>query len=253
MMNWSFQLYSARKFTPWEDVLAMVAEAGYAEVEGFGALYADIEPARLRELLDRSRLIMPTGHFALDLLESDFTGAEKIAKTLGITTMVCPFLMPEKRPGDAAGWRDFARKLETVGQRCRHAGFGFAWHNHDFEFVSLADSTIPQKIILEEAPSIGWEIDVAWVIRGGSDPNEWIGRYGSRIVAVHVKDIAPAGENADEDGWADVGHGTVDWPGLLESLRAKTPARHLIVEHDNPGDAARFARRSIASLRAFQE
>ncbi|TGW05284.1 sugar phosphate isomerase/epimerase, partial [Mesorhizobium sp. M2D.F.Ca.ET.145.01.1.1] len=35
-MNWSFQLYSARNFLPWTDVLEMLGKLGYAEVEGFG-------------------------------------------------------------------------------------------------------------------------------------------------------------------------------------------------------------------------
>ena len=58
-------------------------------------------------------------------------------------------------------------------------------------------------------------------MRGGADPLDWIDRYGARIVAVHVKDIAPAGECADEDGWADVGHGTIDWPAIWKRLGAK--------------------------------
>ena len=79
-------------------------------------------------------------------------------------------------------------------------------------------------------------MDVAWVIRGGADPLKWIADYGQRINAVHVKDIAPAGENADEDGWADVGHGTVDWRGLIKTLKEKTPAKFYVMEHDNPSD-----------------
>jgi sugar phosphate isomerase/epimerase len=108
-------------------------------------------------------------------------------------------------------------------------------------------------VILDEAPGIGWEIDVAWVVRGGGNPTDWIERYGPRIIAVHVKDIALPGERADEDGWEDVGHGTINWRKLMAMLEAKTPARSFIVEHDNPSDAARFARRSIATLSAFQE
>ena len=65
-------------------------------------------------------------------------------------------------------------------------------------------------------------MDVAWVVRGGADPLPWIDRHGKRIVAVHVKDIAKPGEGKDEDGWSDVGHGTMDWAGLLKALRAKT-------------------------------
>ncbi len=48
-------------------------------------------------------------------------------------------------------------------------------------------------------------MDVAWVVRGGADPLDWLGRYKGRVTAAHVKDIAPKGENAAEDGgptWA---------------------------------------------------
>lgn len=248
-MNWSFQLYSARKFQPWEDVLAMVAEAGYAQVEGFGGLYED--PAALRALLDRNRLTMPTGHFSLDMLEGDFAAARRIAETLGIGTLICPHLAAELRPADEAGWRAFARRLAAVHEDCRKAGLRFAWHNHDFEFVACADGTVPQRTILDAAPEIGWEIDVAWVARGGGDPLAWIDEYASRIVAAHVKDIARPGEKQDEDGWEDVGHGVMDWPTIMKALRDKTPAKVFVMEHDNPGDAARFARRSIETARNF--
>lgn len=250
-MNWSFQLYSARNFQPWDDVLAMVSAAGYTQVEGFGGLYDD--PPALRESLDRNGLTMPTGHFSLHMLEDEFPVARRIAETLGIGTLICPHIAAELRPSDAAGWTAFAQRLAAVHDNCRKVGLRFAWHNHDFEFVATADGSIPQKIILDAAPEIGWEIDVAWVMRGGADPLQWIDDYASRIVAAHVKDIAPAGEAEDEDGWADVGHGTMDWPRIIEALRDKTPAKVFVMEHDNPSDATRFARRSIEAARMFQE
>ena len=248
-MNWSFQLYSARKFEPWSDVLKMVADAGYTQVEGFGGLYDD--PPALRAMLDENGLSMPTGHFSLDMLEGDFAAARKIAETLGIGTLICPHIAVEQRPTDAAGWKAFARRLAAVHEECRKAGLRFAWHNHDFEFVAADDGSIPQKVMLDEAPEIGWEIDVAWVVRGGGDPLKWIDDYASRIVAAHVKDIARDGEKLDEDGWDDVGHGTMDWAGIMKALREKTPARVFVMEHDNPSDAARFARRSIEAAGRF--
>jgi len=93
-------------------------------------------------------------------------------------------------------------------------------------------------------------MDVAWVIRGGADPLAWIEKYRDRITAAHVKDIAPAGQNADEDGWADVGHGTVDWPAIMAALRA-VGVMHFVMEHDNPKDHTRFATRSIATAKGF--
>ena len=74
MKDVSFQLYSARNFPPFANVLEALGEAGYSQVEGYGALYAalsDAEIASFKEGLDSNGLAMPTAHFGLDMLESD--------------------------------------------------------------------------------------------------------------------------------------------------------------------------------------
>jgi sugar phosphate isomerase/epimerase len=243
LMNFSFQLYSARNFQPWQDVLAMLARTGYRNVEGFGGVYED--PSAFRALMDQNGLAMPSGHFSMDALEGDIDTVLKTASTLGVERIFCPHIAADQRPTDKAGWQAFAARLSAVGEKVRAAGFGFGWHNHDFEFVPLADGSVPMQILLETAPDLDWEADIAWVIRGGADATDWIARHGKRITAVHVKDIAAAGEAADEDGWADVGQGTVDWAGLFGQLKAETPAGLFIMEHDNPSDVSRFASRSL--------
>ena len=250
-MNFSFQLYSARKFQPWPDVLAMLAGAGYKNVEGFGGVYED--PAGFRAVMDQNGLSMPSGHFSIDALEGDIETVFNTATTLGIRQIYCPHVTVDKRPTDADGWRAFGLRLAAVGEKVRAAGFGFGWHNHDFEFVALADGGLPMQILLEAAPELEWEADIAWIVRGGGDPFDWISRHGKRITAVHVKDIASAGECADEDGWADVGHGTLDWTRLLSEIAARTPAKLMVMEHDNPSDAKRFASRSLDWARGATE
>lgn len=248
-MDWSFQLYSARKFEPWDKILTMLGRLGYAQVEGFGGVYGD--PAGFRAELDKNGLTMPTGHFSIDMLENDFDGARRIADALGIKLLICPYLDADKRPANAAGWTGFGERLAKVGEKAKAGGYGFAWHNHDFEFKPLADGSVPQDLILSAAPGIGWEMDVAWVVRGGVDPLPWIERHGRRILAVHVKDIAKPGEGKDEDGWSDVGHGTIDWKRLMKALRAASAAKYYVMEQDNPNDIERFARRSIEAVKAY--
>ena len=247
----SYQLYSSRNFPPVADTFAMLAKAGYPAVEGYGALYADdAMVAATGAALAATGLSMPTGHFGLAMLEGQVDKVLGIAKALKMKRLYCPHLMPDDRPKDAAGWRAFGARLEAAGKPYRAAGLGFGWHNHDFEFKVLPDGTLPQEAMFEGGPTLEWEIDVAWVIRGGVDPRRWILRHGHRITAAHVKDIAPAGECADEDGWADVGHGTVDWPAIMAALRG-IGVRHFVMEHDNPSDHTRFATRAIASAKGF--
>jgi len=246
MTDFSYQLYSSRNFPPLEDTLKMLKACGYAQVEGFGGVYSD--PKALKEALDRNELRMTSGHFGLDMLEKETDKALDIARTVGMKAVYCPFLMPDQRPADAAGWREFGGRLARAGKRFTDAGFIFGWHNHDFEFKALPDGSIPQTLIFEAAPELTWEADIAWVVRGGADPIDWIRRYGDRITAVHVKDIAKPGEKQDEDGWADVGHGTVPWKAIWAALR-DTPAQLFIMEHDKPNDHERFARRSIEAAR----
>ena len=106
-------------------------------------------------------------------------------------------------------------------------------------------------VILEAAPDMEWEMDLAWVVKGGEDPITWMDKYGSRITAIHVKDIAPAGEKLDEDGWADVGHGTLDWKSLIATSKAKTKAKYFVAEHDKPSTRSASRRTSIASVKQW--
>lgn len=240
----SFQLYSARNFPPLEDQLKTIANAGFNTVEPYGAFYVDVPGAS--RLFKEFGLTAPSGHFGIDSLESDLDANLAIADALGIKTIVVPYLLPDARPKDTAGWKAFGERLAAIGEKVRKAGRGFAWHNHDFEFVALPDGSFPIEHILTEG--VKWEADIAWIVRAKADPKPWIARYGAIMPLVHVKDIAPAGENTNEDGWADVGTGVVGWETIWP-LCVKAGAEIMVAEHDNPADLKRFATVSADAMR----
>lgn len=245
----SYQLYSSRNYPPLATTLKMIAQVGYKDTEGFGGLYThNTALEELAEGLQANGLAMSTGHFGLPMIESDPDYVIKIARTVGMKKVICPHVMAADRPKDGAGWLAFGARLQTAGAPLRAAGLGFGWHNHDFEFAGCADGTVPMYQILQGGPDLEWEMDVAWVIRGGSDPLSWVEAFKHRITAAHVKDIAPKGENLNEDGWADVGHGTVDWKTIMAALKA-AGVQYYVMEHDNPADDRRFATRSLANAK----
>jgi sugar phosphate isomerase/epimerase len=138
-------------------------------------------------------------------------------------------------------------QLGLLAKRLTDSGLRLGWHNHAFEFETLPDGSKPLEAILGNDAGLLWQPDLAWIVRGNADPKPWLARYRTRIFAFHVKDIAPAGECSDEDGWADVGTVSIDFDALLPDMRA-TPATIWVVEHDNPSDDARFAKRSFAAV-----
>lgn len=248
-MDISYQLYSSRNFPPLGETLSMLAGLGYTQVEGFGGLYnSSAQVEELAEGLAASGLAMPTAHFGADQLADPDT-VIAMAEKLGIKAIFCPYLDAGDRPSDAAGWTAFGEALGVMGKPLIEAGIAFGWHNHDFEFQAVGGQ-MPLDLIMAADDSLSLELDVAWVVRGGGDPHAYLTKYASRIRAIHVKDIAPAGECEDEDGWADVGHGTMDWAALMGAAE-QTSAEYFVMEHDNPSDHRRFAKRSIATLKSF--
>jgi sugar phosphate isomerase/epimerase len=242
----SYQLYCSRGFPPLKDTLMMLSDIGYREVEGFGGLLDDIDG--LKADLDRAGLKMTSCHIGLDQVQSG--AGLKIAHALGLEAVFVPFLQPNERPKDAKGWAAFGQTLAEAGKPLMDAGIAFGWHNHDFECVVTDSGEMPLDLIVAASDDMRHELDIGWVARAGHDPAAWVNKYAGRIASAHIKDIAPSGECADEDGWADVGHGTLDWPAIHAALQAAGVARY-VVEHDNPSDHQRFASRSFATISKF--
>lgn len=247
-MDFSIQLYSLRNEGSLDESLKTLKQLGYSQVEGWGGQFADVAP--LVASLKAIGLVMPTAHIGYAQLE-DTDAAIKIAKSVGIKTIYCPAPPTSDYREGKGSWADLAAGLDRIGKALNAAGIGFGYHNHHWEFQRGADGTYPMDTLLQGAPGLEWEMDLAWVIKGNADPVAWMDKYGARITAVHVKDIAPAGEALNEDGWADVGYGTLDWKALIGTIKAKTKAKYFVAEHDKPSDAGRFARRSIESVKKW--
>jgi sugar phosphate isomerase/epimerase len=247
-MDLSLQLYSTRNEASLDATLRSLKELGYAQVEGWGGQFAD--PAGLARSLKAAGLTMPTAHIGYATLE-DAAGAIEIAKIVGIKTIYCPAPPSDDYREGKGDWAALAAGLARIGKALNAAGVGFGYHNHNWEFGKMGGGKRPIEVLLDALPTLEWEMDLAWLVRAGEDPLAWMNKLGSRITALHVKDIAPAGQALDEDGWADVGHGTLDWKALLAAAQEKTRVKYLVMEHDKPSDAMRFARRSIQSVKGW--
>jgi sugar phosphate isomerase/epimerase len=250
MTDFSYQLYSSRNFGPLSKTLRMLGQLGYAQVEGYGGLYANLAQIdQLKADLAANHLHMATGHFGYDMVKGEPKRVLEIARALNMRGIFVPAPpTPDYREGKG-DWPALGKGLAEAGKPYWDAGYEFGYHNHHWEWGGSQGSR-PIDVLLDADPRLKLELDIAWAVKGGQDAKAVLAAYASRIYAVHVKDMAPAGENANEDGWADVGTGTMGWAELLPAAKA-AGANYLVLEHDNPSDDRRFAGCSIAAMKAM--
>lgn len=247
MLPIALQLYTLRNLEmPFDEVLKEVAAIGYTGVETVGnhKLSAD----EMKALLDKHQLKVVSGHAAIALLESDLDSVIAFNKAIGNQVLVVPFLAPDDRGKDGAAWTQLGKRLTAVSQRCQDADMKLMYHNHAFEMESV-DGKLAIDWLMESADKLGFEIDLAWVQRGGQNGVQLLQKYAGRCQRVHCKDVAPAGQNEDQMGFADVGHGVLDWTALLPAAKA-AGAEWYIVEHDLPKEPLVSIRRSFEFLKS---
>lgn len=243
----AIQLYTLRNVEGGPDAqLRLAASAGYRAVETVGA--HGLEPSRLRDMLDAHDLRAVSSHVSFHALRDDAPGMVAFARAVGTDVLVIPWLPEELRPDDADGWRALGRELGEIGARFGDDGVRLLYHNHDFE-MAVHDGQPGIAWLLDAAGEdrLGFEPDIAWMVRGGGEPLSLLDRYAGRCPRVHVKDLAEPGRADTEGGWAAVGSGVLDWDRFLRAAKA-AGTEWYIVEHDAPRDPAAVLRESLAFL-----
>jgi sugar phosphate isomerase/epimerase len=239
----SIQLYSLREFGDLERQLAALARAGFKRVEITGGHLEDAEATRA--LLDSNGMAAPTAHVPMSDLRNRLGWVAEQAKTIGITELFMPYLPPEEQGKSADGWQAIGAELGGMAEELGAHGLTLGYHNHDWELHPYSDGTAPLEHLFAGAVGspLTFQADLAWIARGGGDPVSWMKALKTRLTSVHVKDIAPEGGNADEDGWSDVGAGVLDWTRLWQEAM-RLGAKWMVLEHDKPKDPIGFASRS---------
>jgi sugar phosphate isomerase/epimerase len=202
------------------------------------------DAAATRARLDARGLKASSSHVSLAALRERLGGVADACRTIGFTELFIPSVPKDERDSDSPYWAALGRELAGCAQRLAEQGIALGYHNHHWDVQPKADGRTPLELLFGAPDSpLRWQADVAWLVRGGVDPLAWLQRFAGRVSAAHAKDMAPPGQRLDEDGWTEVGSGTLDWPRLAAACR-DAGARWLVAEHDNPADGARFARLS---------
>jgi inosose dehydratase len=142
------------------------------------------------------------------------------------------------------GWSELATVLETLGAEARALGHPLAFHGHAGTCVETPDE-LDRLARTTDPRLVGLCLDVGHCLVGGGDPVAALRRYRSRVVHVHLKDVAaePLARLRDGtiSGFADalrarifteLGSGILDLAGVLGALADAGYEGWLMVEQD---------------------
>lgn len=242
----SLQLYSLRadmQKAP-KATIEAVGKIGYRMVEhaGYGAgKFYGMTPTEFKTLLAANGLTMPSGHTALLPKHVDtggnFTDEWKKtvddAATLGQKYVISPWIDVSMRK-TADGLKRVSELFNRAGELCQKAGMKFGYHNHDFEMGQVDGQVIYDLLLTNTDPKlVTLQMDVGWVVAGGSDPVAWFKKYPGRFELLHMRDVKPMAGHEHPVG-VDLGDGVVKFDEILK-LKKQAGTKIFVVEQEEYG------------------
>lgn len=202
--------------------LSRIAEIGYQAVE-LGPPPAGVSLDTFMQHMERIGLKVIGAHAGIKELTEGFEAQVEYMRAVGGS-----FLGLSYRFGSRQEVLEAAKLFDQIGARCREHGVQFFYHNHNWEFTRF-DGEYALDILLgaTDPQLVQMEMDAYWVQRGGADPVAYLRGLRGRCPLLHVKDMEPG----EEQFFAEVGEGILDWPNILKEAEA-SGTQWLVVEQD---------------------
>lgn len=220
-----FQLYSVNEDMTKDTIVTLKAlkAMGYEDFETFGfdsekCSYYGYKASAFKVILEDLQITASSGHYGFspylnkpnDDLNRFVDQCIKGALILDMKYITWPWIAPEQRTID--NFKLMATKLNVIGEQITKAGLGFAYHNHDFEFIDH-DGQNGYDIILNEtdASLVKLQMDMFWVMHSSKlSPKELIAKYPGRYVMWHIKDM----DKVTRD-YTELGKGSINYAEIL--------------------------------------
>ncbi len=223
------QLYSVRKECEKDlpGTLKALSEMGFKGVEFAG--YYGRTAKEMRDLLEKNDLKCYGTHLSLDdLLGDKLDKTIEYCKVLGCKFLSVPWL-PEARRNTKQATIETAHLFNEIAVKLAAHKMTVGWHNEDYEFKPLEDSTVWDTFSANSDKSVGLQFDTGNALSVGVQAAPYLLKYPERVVSVHLKDHSKKNPNAL------LGEGDEDWKKVIPILKTKTATRWFIIEQESFG------------------
>ena len=231
LKNFGIQLWSVRDDLGKDPkgVLKQLASYGYKQIESFeGAkgMFWGMTNTEFKTYMDELGMKIVASHCDIN---KDFEKKAADAAAIGMKYLICPWKGPQK---DIDAFKKFADEFNQKGEICKKNGIRFAYHNHDYSFVTM-NGEMGQDVMMKNTDPklVDFELDMYWVVAGGQDIVTWLNKYPRRFRLCHVKDRKKGATATEKDASVVVGTGSIDYPKILKAAR-KQGMEYYIIEQE---------------------
>lgn len=228
----------------YKSTLRELAQMGYKYIEG--GVPEGIAPNEYKRLLSGLGLSAVATGSSMGNLQKELDNYLKTAEALGAEYLVCyyPWLssatdlhLPEIM--------ETVENINKMGKKVKAAGFRFAWHNHDKEFVEVDGQLVFDTMMEHTDPEYATvELDWYWVVKGGYNPADLFKKYPDRFEIGHIKDM----NNNRDGGISCVGQGIIDFKPIFDAAKIGG-VKYFIVENERAVkgiDCARVSHKAVS-------
>lgn len=223
-----------------------VAAAGYQIVElSPQGPTSKVSVADIKKGLTQTGLKNPSGHYMLPDLQTHLDERVNAARELGESYMIVsvPWVADPSRFQSSSGnqmdmfrnmlngltlddWKWNAEQFNKVGEQVKKAGLQLGYHNHNFEFRKIGDTTGYDEFVrLTDPELVALQMDVGWVTVAGHDPIAYLKKFPTRYRLLHIKDFKKGftptttlmGDPATAPVPTELGRGGIDYSKVLDA------------------------------------
>lgn len=256
---------------PFSSVLDAIAATGYEGTELGPYGYLPTDPEVLGRELDRRNLSLASSFVPL-ALEDDARREEHVRTVLAVGRLLRSrgvhevIIAGDEKPWrtaiagrvpkdgsaglDEVGWQRTARSVAALSRAlASELGMRIVLHHHAGTYFET-EAEIERFLAETDPELVGLLLDTGHAVYGGVDPVTLLRHHARRVRYVHLKD-ADRGQLTRvrettismDDAWragvfCPLGQGVVDFPKVLELLRAHRYSGWVIVEQDVVPDAS---------------
>ncbi len=226
------------------------------------ARYGD-KPEELRRRLDAKKLALlcfSSGNVNADpasreaLLDTHLAHA-RFAKALGGAFLQVTSERPKGRAPSPEDYERLGGLLTEIGRRTLDLGVRLVYHNHMGGFGESPEE-MAKVLDASDRHYVSLLLDIAHYAQGGGDPAVAIARHRDRLALLHLKDVrdAPAdGGRPARDAYqfVELGHGRVDVPQVIATLKKISFRGPAVLELDEVPDPGRTPRDCAETNRRY--